>query len=64
MNNFWHTVDELKPPIKELVWTTSNPFRKVPVIRGDSWDGTRWRHNGLKKNIYWGMPINREKDEL
>ncbi len=63
MNNFWHTVKELEPPIGKNVWTTSNPFYKVPTVRINSWDGKEWRFYMCcnKDDMYWANPISRVK---
>jgi hypothetical protein len=61
-SDFWHTVDELEPPKHKKVWTTTFPFSKIPVIRADSWDGTKWNNHGCRR-IYWAFPISRKKDE-
>lgn len=65
MNEFWHTVDELEPPIGKTVWTTTDPFKNIPVVRGDSWSGsgTGWRHHDWNEKVYWAFPISRKKDE-
>ena len=62
MNEFWHTVNELEPPIGKTVWTTTDPFKSIPVIRSDSWNGpgTGWRHHGFGKNVYWAFPISKK----
>ena len=59
---FWHTVEELEPPRGKMVWTTTDPFKSVPVIRGDSWNGSGfgWRNHTYTK-VYWANPINRRK---
>lgn len=57
--DFWHTVDELEPPRNKKVWTTTNPFVSAPVIRLNSWDGTKWNHYHCR--VYWAEPISRNK---
>lgn len=65
MNEFWHLPEELEPPIGKTVWTTTDPFKNIPVVRGDSWSGpgTRWRHHDWNEKVYWAFPISRKKDE-
>lgn len=64
MNEFWHTIKELEPPEGKTAWTTTDPFKSIPVIRADNWNGpgTGWRYHGFKKNVYWALPIKRDKN--
>lgn len=63
MDNFWHTVDELEPPIGKSVWTSNDPFKAIPKIRSDAWNGSKWNHYHKYGKCYWAFPITRKKDE-
>lgn len=66
MNEFWHTTDELEPPIGKNVWTTLDPFRSAPKIRLGCWNGSNWGDSYKSdpwRKVYWASPINRKSDE-
>jgi len=62
VDDFWHLVSEIEPPVGKLVWVTTNPF-KIPAIRADSWNGpgTGWVRHGNRKDVYWAFPIIKQK---
>ena len=57
---FWHTVDELTPPIGRNVWVTTKPYCNTPTVRLDSWNGGTWKHHRYR-NCYWAYPISRKR---